>query len=212
MRSNKEKILRTLRVADLDAVKKVTSAFDKEIDYLKGFWGCEQGIFFYSQLFEFFCIINAANDFDTKEDFLNQHYKSDSTPVLTQTFVNFDKAIPFVVTELKNQEEREFTLHISDLFIDGFGEVEFIEDDFSDEMANAIYDFTVLERMIPEYNGSSKNSLLSFIWTIDQIVRDTDPAAVEQLRNIAIVAKSKVKGSIRQHFTNIAGLPYEIFC
>lgn len=192
-RSNKEKILKTRRIVDLEGVKAVTGVFNKEIEYLKGYWGCPQGTIFYSPIFEFYTRINAIHDFDTKEDFVEQIYKVDITPTLVQTFVNFDRTIPYVTWKLKELEEAQFTLNISDLFL---------EEEVIDMAAAANYDFNVLKEMIPEYDGTSKDALLSFIWTIDQIVRDTAANQVDQLRNIAIVAKNKVKGMARPYLTS----------
>lgn len=192
-RSNKEKIIKTRRIIDLEGVKAVTSLFNKEIDYLRGYWGCEQGCIFYSPIFEFYTIINAIHDFDTKEDFLDQIFKVERTPTLVQTFVNFDRVIPYVVWKLQQLEEEKFTLNISDLFL---------EEEIINMAAAANYDFSVLKEMIPEYDGTSKDALLSFIWTIDQIVRDTAADQAAQLRNIAIVAKNKVKGMARPYLTS----------
>lgn len=195
-RANRTKIFSTNCIPDLPHVKRFTNVYDKEIKFLCGYFGCDLGAIVYSEKYEFYTIINAANDFATQQDLLNRSFREGDARAHQTTFVNFDLAIPYVAWELRRREEETFTLHIPDLF------VEPLVDDFGG-MANAIYDFAVLKEMIPEYDGTSKEGLLSFIWTIDQIVRDTNPAEANQLRNVAIVAKNKVKGPARQHLTAV---------
>lgn len=142
-RSNKEKIVRTRRIVDLQGVKAVTTVFDKEIDYLEGYWSCEQDTLFYSPIIEFFSVINSIHDFDTKENILDQHFKVHRTPTLVQIFVNFDRVIPYVVWQLKKLEEAQLTLNNTNLSF---------EEEIVDMAAAANYNFTVLKEMIPEFN------------------------------------------------------------
>lgn len=187
LRSTKLTVLASNRLRNLREVQDITSAFDAEINYLEGIWGCEQGIYLYSPLFNFHICVNSIHDFDTKADFLSQNYTESQTVTELISFINFDKAIPYIVYNLK-QSEREDTLQqIFNLFE---------EQVVPENQIMAAYDFNVLKEMIPEYCSGS-NGLLSFIWAVDKLVRETAPDNADQLRNISVVAKNKVKGSSR---------------
>lgn len=194
-RANRERILQGRNASDLEKILDYTKAFKREIAYLRGYWGCQLGLIFYSELYDFFSVINAVNDYQTREDFINNILGEGDIRLRGASLVNLDKTVPFICHLLQEQDYQESLEFAQNLFKQRELIVEGAEEDF--RMAQ-LYETSMLDRMIPEYDGKTKESLLSFIWSVDKMVRGVDPNNVQQLRNIAVIAKSKIKSPARE--------------
>lgn len=190
------------RAQDLKDVNTFTTAFSKEIKYLEGIWGTDQGTLLYSERFNFHIAVNYTHYFETFENFRREVHGEATDPLIIG-LVNFDKAIPYIVYALQKRKHILSIKSLSRTFRDrGRRFPPYIRPPFYD-MAYVEYTAKQIDKMIPEYDGVSRDGLLSFISEVDAVRRDTDPANVEQLNNISITVRNHLKGKARDYVSTI---------